>query len=611
MSFSNVLSLVIPLVFLVPEHFQANPDLADLVRRLGSESVEERNQAKRLLKEAGRAAVPALERAAKDRDAEVAARAQELLRVLKISETISPVLRREFPGVEERLAAGGDTPWTRVFLDAVETVPGTYQRKHPLLRGVHLEALVAPALRGAENSEDFIAICDELQNRPFPAAAPELLKRLKDKEVGQSVELTLSRFPYPSVVEALLPFLKDESEEIRMRAGRILRALRLPAAAPPLLGLLDDPDDQVKAVAIGGLATLRHPPAVEAIGRCLKNHVLELEALQALGEIGDKAAAPLLLPYLDHRWPLQRAYAARALGELGWKEAVPRIVAMLSEKRDDSDDFALSLVIRALGQLDAAEVVPKLRKFVQNRDSQVRFETVAALGALGDRESARVLVPLLDDEYASVSENARFALRQWKSKELVEDIMGLLKKPKPDSPLGLAIPTLADLGAREAIPAILPSLKAKEYYERAVAADALARLHSDAGVDTLLEQPGLTTKLISLNALRQPDLFKRLEEERLRENPKGRPLEVLGSLARQLGWKLVLSKRFSEEVLPGMLPAYYGNSREWGIPRPLEVLDGVVAEIDAECILDPGEIRLVSPVEAAEYWTTWQKERAK
>ena len=78
---------------------------AELVIRLRSDSLEEREKATRRLKEMGKAALPALEKAARDKDVEVASRARHLLKVHGVREKLSEGLLKAMPGVEDRLAA--------------------------------------------------------------------------------------------------------------------------------------------------------------------------------------------------------------------------------------------------------------------------------------------------------------------------------------------------------------------------------------------------------------------------------------------------------------------------------------------------------------------------
>src|SRR2546422_8927617 len=89
----------------------------ELVGQLRSESFDERQEATRKLKVLGRAALPELEKAAKDPDAEVAERARNLLRVIPVREVLSTRFSEVIPGVEERLAFGDEHTWTKVLLE--------------------------------------------------------------------------------------------------------------------------------------------------------------------------------------------------------------------------------------------------------------------------------------------------------------------------------------------------------------------------------------------------------------------------------------------------------------------------------------------------------------
>ena len=89
----------------------------EAIRRLGSEVASERDGAAARLKQLGEDARPALERAARDADLEIADRARLMLRALEIRKSLPAVLLKTFPGVEDRLATG-DPAWTQFFLAA-------------------------------------------------------------------------------------------------------------------------------------------------------------------------------------------------------------------------------------------------------------------------------------------------------------------------------------------------------------------------------------------------------------------------------------------------------------------------------------------------------------
>ena len=74
------------------------------MEKLRSDDIKEREAAMRQLKELGRAAVPELEKAAKDPETEVAGRARFLLRLFAVRDLITPGLKKAMPGIEEQLA---------------------------------------------------------------------------------------------------------------------------------------------------------------------------------------------------------------------------------------------------------------------------------------------------------------------------------------------------------------------------------------------------------------------------------------------------------------------------------------------------------------------------
>src|SRR2546428_4565965 len=81
-------------------------DPGALIEKLRSETVEERDEAARKLKALGTLALPALDRAATDKDPEVSSRATQLARVIRTIDLLTVNLMKEVPGIEERLAKG-------------------------------------------------------------------------------------------------------------------------------------------------------------------------------------------------------------------------------------------------------------------------------------------------------------------------------------------------------------------------------------------------------------------------------------------------------------------------------------------------------------------------
>ena len=77
-----------------------------LVEDLGSESIEERERAGQRLLELGARAVEELERATRNPDAELAARARDILEHIRIRGALGPHLLSEVPLIDEILRKG-------------------------------------------------------------------------------------------------------------------------------------------------------------------------------------------------------------------------------------------------------------------------------------------------------------------------------------------------------------------------------------------------------------------------------------------------------------------------------------------------------------------------
>src|SRR5688572_11836929 len=143
-------------------------DSAATVRRLlddlRSEKSGVREDARRQLKELGRKAAPELEKAAKDKDPEVASSVLPLLRALALADRLPPRLVKGVPGIEYRLAADKHA-WTTVFLELSEDWPDSVEIDD-------FEPLAPTALREAVNGEERIQVIDGIQSHRFRNAFP-------------------------------------------------------------------------------------------------------------------------------------------------------------------------------------------------------------------------------------------------------------------------------------------------------------------------------------------------------------------------------------------------------------------------------------------------------
>ncbi|MDO8479307.1 MAG: HEAT repeat domain-containing protein [Candidatus Rokubacteria bacterium] len=120
-------------------------------------------------------------------------------------------------------------------------------------------------------------------------------------------------------LEALLAALRDQNWFVRMRAVKLLAALRQPGAAEALeTAARSDDDEDVREEALVALATLAPERALPALLRGLRDEdswVRERVA-SLLGELGDRRALPALLRAMQGREEDVAAAAADAVEKL-------------------------------------------------------------------------------------------------------------------------------------------------------------------------------------------------------------------------------------------------------------------------------------------------------
>jgi len=236
-----------------------------------------------------------------------------------------------------------------------------------------------------------------------------------------------------------------------------------------LVRLLASPDPDVPWQAAGALAGL----GTAATGRLLGeidslDPGVRLGVVEALGEIGDPAAAVPLLGVLagdesgEVRWA-----AALALGNLGGKEAVPSLVQALGDPdkyvrlgaatslgrlgwEPAGDEERASLLIArqewgSLRPLGAGAYRPLLRA-TRDRDPAIRVRAVDALGELGDVQGSEACDLVLRDPDSEVRWRATLALPRCGIAH-GRLPMGLVRRPRQGkSPLVAAALNLLFLG---------------------------------------------------------------------------------------------------------------------------------------------------------------------
>ena len=199
----------------------------------------------------------------------------------------------------------------------------------------------------------------------------ELRLRSADTDTKRSYYVNLLSSAGTLALPAARSLIEDEDVAIRSLGVAVLTRIADETAGVLLRTALTDSVEQVRAMAVVGLAMRRDPAILAELETMVgsQNHETALVAVHAYGEFDcATAVGPLSRAARTHSLPLVRAQSVEELGALRCAGAVPALIDSLgdnvryegSTRLDELDEQALGLVLeeRAL----AAGVPLTLRK---------------------------------------------------------------------------------------------------------------------------------------------------------------------------------------------------------------------------------------------------------
>lgn len=361
---------------------------ASLVERLGAEDAAVRAEAERKLRTLGKAAVPALERAAKDGDAEVSALARRLLDLIAVRVLVPEGVLKSMPGVEDRVLREGEGAWADILIEAVDWHAG--RRRYPEIGRADLDRLAEKALRGAKSAVERREACVIAKHWVLPAAAPALVDLLADPvgEVRHNASEALVAIGARDQVARILPMLKHETADVRIGAALCISGLGARETAKDVATLLADREEYVVHNTLWSLRRLAAPEAAPAVRPFLSGraYTLRQAAVQALAAMNDRESVPRLREILAKDSHVE-AEAMEALADLRVAEALPDILLRLKSR-----DFSIRMAaVRSLDRLDAGDP-EAIEGLQQDPDEWVRTESAAWLAHRGDPRGGALLL---------------------------------------------------------------------------------------------------------------------------------------------------------------------------------------------------------------------------
>ncbi|MEQ8225026.1 MAG: HEAT repeat domain-containing protein, partial [Candidatus Eremiobacterota bacterium] len=194
---------------------------------------------------------------------------------------------------------------------------------------------------------------------------------------------TLAKIGNSYVVKILIKALKNKNicYDVIDALGRIRSSI----SVKPLINMLDDKDDFIRAAVV-----------------------------KALGNIGDSQAIDPLIKALDDKNKHVRMYAALALEKIRDQRVVDPLIKALE---DEEDEGFLSIVAFTLGKLGNLRAVEPLIKALGDRRTGVRASAVSALSEIGDPLAVDSLMKtLLEDKQEEIFSGVSRALKKFSQK---------------------------------------------------------------------------------------------------------------------------------------------------------------------------------------------------
>ncbi len=274
----------------------------------------------------------------------------------------------------------------------------------------------------------------------------------------------------PMYYDTLLGLLNDDDGHVRAIAARGVSKIGDGKAKERLIQLLTDPYEDVQEAAVEALHNLKSALNMNELSDMLKaeSHFLRRNAARLLGKMkaGD-AVAGLGFALKDEKIMVRKA-VVEALSLIGTPEAVRYLTYALT---DEDPDVRISATL-SLGAIGGEGILDSLIILTADQNSFVRVSAAKALGLLKDRRAVSTLISLLTDRNGFVVTTAIESLKALGSDEAREAVLNMLSSDDEEIKRTAiaALEGFADVEER-----LIPFLKDPDWASRIAAVRVLGR----------------------------------------------------------------------------------------------------------------------------------------
>lgn len=275
-------------------------------------------------------------------------------------------------------------------------------------------------------------------------------------------------------VEDLVTDLRSTLITKRLKAVKDLGKLKTPLAVEPLTQVSSDRSREVRCAVVEAL-TLINPPELTQLLLPLshdKSADVRLRVAHSFGSSSDDEAVRSLMTLIRDNKDAVANMAARSLSK-NPRSSLALLIRLFSDKEWKLRSRA-AMAIKRMGT-GAAEA---LKSALEDSDSNVRFWAAICLGNLRDRSHSKILLEKLQDRDIGVRIAALRALREIGDPHVAGKLFEALSQPS-EQIRDLIYDILKDFGTHS-IPYLMESLSSEYWMGRALAAQALTEMGSEA-----------------------------------------------------------------------------------------------------------------------------------
>ena len=302
------------------------------------------------------------------------------------------------------------------------------------------------------------------------------------------VAYALQRIEDKRALPALLTIARTGGPYSKAFAAKGLGALKDPAAVPVLLPLIDpaNPASGVSIEAIRALGRIGDSRASEVLLKIVRttgaNAMARAEAVLAAAGTGVDTSQDLFVDLLADSAPVVRSAALQALG----KADDDAFLAILSGLDPDPHWSVRAELATVLAAKSPERALPRLTQMLSDSDERVIPSVLTALAKLKAPGLDKILLQQLGKDDAVIRTYAATNLGELKPDAAGEPLIAAYKRGEGDATYtarAAALVALAKYGATTAGPTLRAALADKDWAVRVRAAELLKSL--DASAETL------------------------------------------------------------------------------------------------------------------------------